>query len=331
MAGVERNLGPAAGRGPIPATHAPRLPHSPKALAESQPGLGSLRFQALAGGRSQGVPFVAKRSKRDIALLFLEIAALTVLVAIVIYGALQLRDLNQESRRLQQAQLQSTAAVTTPIATQPASTRPIVVAAATSLSEEITPPVTSEPTAVPTSTEAPAALPTMLATEPAVLPSGHEPQEATAMPTVVQTPANTATSTPIPADVDPKLPLRLVIESLGIDAPVVEGDDVNALRQGIGHRLGTANPGEASNMVLSAHNDIYGEVFRDLFKLAPGDEVTVHTAVASYRYIVRSVEIVLPTRIEVMEPTDNAVLTMITCYPYLLDTHRVVAVADLAE
>jgi sortase (surface protein transpeptidase) len=32
-----------------------------------------------------------------------------------------------------------------------------------------------------------------------------------------------------------------------------------------------------------------------------------------------------------MDPTDYPALTMITCYPYLLDTHRVVVTADLAE
>ncbi len=75
----------------------------------------------------------------------------------------------------------------------------------------------------------------------------------------------------------------------------------------------------------------YGEIFRDLPKLEPGDEVRIYTDDATFRYIVNTVEIVEPTRVEVMDPTDYPILTMITCYPYLLDTHRVVVVADLAE
>ena len=84
-------------------------------------------------------------------------------------------------------------------------------------------------------------------------------------------------------------------------------------------------------MVVSAHNDAYGEIFRDLDKLEPGDEVLVYTEEGAYRYIVNRVEIVSPDRVEFMDPTDHPVLTMITCYPYLLDTHRVVVIADLAE
>jgi len=63
----------------------------------------------------------------------------------------------------------------------------------------------------------------------------------------------------------------------------------------------------------------------------PGDEVTVYTDLGTYRYAVVRVDIVLPTQVEVMDPTDHAVLTMISCYPYLLDTHRVVAVAELIQ
>ncbi|MCD6519534.1 MAG: class D sortase [Anaerolineae bacterium] len=124
---------------------------------------------------------------------------------------------------------------------------------------------------------------------------------------------------------------RLVIPKIGVEAPVVEGDTWEDLKKGIGHHPGSANPGEKGNMVVSAHNDAYGEIFRDLDKLEPGDEVLVYTEEGAYRYIVNRVEIVSPDRVEFMDPTEHPVLTMITCYPYLLDTHRVVVIADLAE
>jgi len=345
MAGAERDLGPAAGRGPLPSGQLPRLPRSPRALNESHPSLRSLGYQELAdapawerlNGRQKG---------RDIGLLILEILAVAALAAIVVYGGWRLRILNQESRRLQQAGL-------TPVA--------IAIVAGSNAQISVT-PIASEtprPTATMTVSPTPAIRPSETPGAQVVLPGGHDRPRPTPTPSVqatagptgtvapgptataelalsptpvdTATPASTATPTAIPADIDPKLPLRIEIEALGIDARVVEGDDTQSLKLGVGHRIGTANPGEPSNMVLSAHNDIYGEIFRDLHKLKPGDVVLVHTAAASYRYIVRSVEIVSPTRVEVMEPTEKAVLTMITCYPYLLDTHRVVAVADLAE
>jgi sortase A len=122
-----------------------------------------------------------------------------------------------------------------------------------------------------------------------------------------------------------------MIPAIEVDAPVVEGDTWEDLKKGVGHRIGTALPGETGNMVVSAHNDTYGEIFRDLLDLGAGDEVLVYTDEGAYRYIVNRVDIVLPTQVEVMAPTDYAALTMITCYPYLLDTHRIVVVADLAE
>jgi sortase A len=122
-----------------------------------------------------------------------------------------------------------------------------------------------------------------------------------------------------------------VIPSINVDAPIVQGDDEEKLKQGVGHHDGSANPGERGNVVLSAHNDIYGEIFRDLQRLKPGAKVLVHTDARAFEYVVQGVKIVAPTEVEFMEPTDDARLTMITCHPYLLDTHRVVAVARLAE
>ncbi|NLG28310.1 MAG: sortase [Chloroflexi bacterium] len=129
----------------------------------------------------------------------------------------------------------------------------------------------------------------------------------------------------------PRTAQRLEIPAIQVDAIIVQGDTDADLMMGVGQHLGSADPGQPGNMVLSAHNDIYGQTFRDLDKLAAGDEVLVHTDAGAYRYVVHTVEIVEPTRVEVMEPTEHAALTMITCYPYLLDTHRVVVVADLAE
>ena len=75
-------------------------------------------------------------------------------------------------------------------------------------------------------------------------------------------------------------------------------------------------------------NDVYGELFRYLDQVQPGDVVEIYAEDIVFRYQVRSVDIVAPTKIEVMAPTTEPILTLITCYPYMLDTHRVVVVAD---
>ena len=129
----------------------------------------------------------------------------------------------------------------------------------------------------------------------------------------------------------PQQPRSVQIPSIGVNHSVVQGDDWEQLKKGIGHHIGSALPGEEGNLVLSAHNDIYGEIFRHLDKLSPGDEVFVSTGRESYTYVISEIEVVAPTAVDVMEPTDHASLTLISCYPYLINNKRIVVFADLVE
>jgi sortase A len=134
--------------------------------------------------------------------------------------------------------------------------------------------------------------------------------------------------TPMPEALRTQTRRRLVIPSIGVDGPIVAGDSWEDLKLGIGHHPGSANAGENGNVVLSAHDDVYGELFRYLYQVEPGAAVDIYGDEVVYHYQIRSVEIVAPTKIEVMAATTEPILTLITCYPYMLDTHRVVAVAD---
>jgi sortase A len=101
------------------------------------------------------------------------------------------------------------------------------------------------------------------------------------------------------------------------------------LKKGVGQHLGSANPGEKGNLVLSAHNDIFGEIFRYLERLEAGDEVIIYTSQRSYSYLVVDKQIVEPTQVEVMSPTNQPTVTLISCYPYLVDNKRIAVTARL--
>jgi sortase A len=164
-----------------------------------------------------------------------------------------------------------------------------------------------------------------------VLPSGHAPpEEPGSVPThlrgLVEGAAPPPVTIPTPG---PEAPTRIVIPAIDIDALIVEGDSWEQLKLGVGHHLGTANPGERGNLVLSAHNDIYGEIFRHLDDLELGDELIVYAGEQPYRYIVRAKQIVEPTEVSVLASTTKPVATLISCYPYMVDTHRIVLVAEL--
>ncbi len=172
---------------------------------------------------------------------------------------------------------------------------------------------------------------TAAVTPAAVLPgSSFPPDSGDRVPGPYRHLVEPGTTIPIPTP-GPRQASRIVIPAVDVDAPVVEGDGWEELKMGAGHHIGSANPGERGNMVISGHNDVYGEIFRDLEDLSPGAEVTVYAGDTPYRYVVAAKRIVEPTEVSLLEATPDATLTLITCYPYLVDTHRLVVVAELAN
>jgi sortase A len=114
-------------------------------------------------------------------------------------------------------------------------------------------------------------------------------------------------------------------------APVVQGDGWEQLKKGVGQHIGSGNPGEQGNVVLSAHNDIFGELFRDLDQLKPGDEIILSSGIHDFVYKITGLRIVEPTEVGVMDPTARPTVTLISCYPYLVDSQRIVVFGELVD
>jgi len=171
-----------------------------------------------------------------------------------------------------------------------------------------------------------------------VLPSGHTPPTSPggAQPNLAEIPENLRPLVqalppiviPTPS---PKQAIRMIISAINIDAPVVQGDSWEQLKKGIAQHIGTGDPGQSGNMVVSAHNDIFGELFRELDRLKPGDEVQVFTASQKFTYRISGTRLVQPTDVNVMNPTVSPTLTLISCYPYLVDTQRIIVFAELKK
>ena len=102
-------------------------------------------------------------------------------------------------------------------------------------------------------------------------------------------------------------------------------------KHAVGHHAGSANPGESGNVVMSGHisSPIRGEgnVFSRLPDLAVGETVVVETAGDIHRYRVTDRRLVEPSEISVMGPTTTPNLTLITCFPDLIYSHRLVVTA----
>ena len=169
-----------------------------------------------------------------------------------------------------------------------------------------------------------------------VLPSGHTPPDAQGntrpnteeIPAHLQPMVQSLANIPVPTSA-PDQAVRIQIPAIEIDAPVVQGDGWEQLKKGVGQNIGSANPGQNGNVILSAHNDVYGELFRYLDKLQAGDQVILYTQQRQYTYVVDRTAIVEPTAVEVMASTGSPTVTLISCYPYLIDDQRIVVFARL--
>lgn len=169
-----------------------------------------------------------------------------------------------------------------------------------------------------------------------VLPSGHTPPDAQGntrpnldeIPSHLQPMVQSLANLPVPTPA-PDQAIRIQIPAINVDAPIVQGDGWEQLKKGVGQNIGSANPGQNGNVVLSAHNDVYGEIFRHLDQLVPGDQVILYTQQRQYIYVVDRTAVVEPTAVEVMAPTGSPTATLISCYPYLVNDQRIVVFARL--
>lgn len=171
-----------------------------------------------------------------------------------------------------------------------------------------------------------------------VLPSGHTSPNSPggARPNDAEIPEHLRPLVQSLPEIDlptpsPEQATRIQIESIDVDVQIVQGVGWEELKRGVGQYVNGTEPGEDGNLILSAHNDIFGQFFRFLDQLVPGDEVVVFTNLRAYTYVVMDTQVVAPTFVQVMEQTPDSSLTLISCYPYLIDDERIVVHAVLQD
>ncbi|MGA2264558.1 MAG: class D sortase [Acidobacteriota bacterium] len=106
---------------------------------------------------------------------------------------------------------------------------------------------------------------------------------------------------------------RIEISAIGLDAMIMEGTDAKTLRRAVGHIAGTPLPGQRGNAAIAGHRDTF---FRALRNIHEDDEITLTTLAGSYGYRVDSIKVVEPNDTAVLDNSDSAILTLVTCYPF---------------
>jgi len=86
-------------------------------------------------------------------------------------------------------------------------------------------------------------------------------------------------------------------------------------------------PFGAGNAVIYGHDDIQGNIFGHLYDLAPGDLIQITSGGQTQTYQVSGHQIVPPTDVGILAPTGDVRLTVITCWPFDVDTKRWIVTA----
>jgi sortase A len=197
----------------------------------------------------------------------------------------------------------------------------------------------------------PSPSPTPLPTVVAAQPTTATPQPATAS-VVAPATAPTPTASP-PLATPPRIPAtspptRLVIDAIDLDIPV-QAVGLKTVRQGGRERVlwgdvanagafhaTSAYPGNPGNTVINGHRDIKGSVFRYLDQLEVGDSILLYVGEEPYPYEVAEILTVPETFASAAQRAENARLigyqpeerlTLITCTPIGLATHRLLVIA----
>lgn len=186
-------------------------------------------------------------------------------------------------------------------------------------------------------------------------PAQNAPPEAVLPdPEVVEEPASPAelvsmAAAPTPAEAQKSLPTRLVIPMLELDAPVKPAE-LLTWQEGnkrysqwtvpdefaAGWHGDSAPLGEVGNTVLNGHHNVHGEVFRDLINLPVGEEIIIYDDNQPFTYRVTNMELLRNQGVSLRErlangrwihSTEDERLTLVTCWPYTSNTHRLVIVA----
>jgi sortase A len=106
---------------------------------------------------------------------------------------------------------------------------------------------------------------------------------------------------------------RIEIPRVDVSAIIKEGVGSKTLSRAVGHVPETALPGQKGNVGIAAHRDTF---FRGLRHIRQGDVIRLSTLEGTYLYQVDTMKIVWPKSVEVLDPTPDRRITLVTCYPF---------------
>ena len=118
----------------------------------------------------------------------------------------------------------------------------------------------------------------------------------------------------------------ITISKIGVELPIYHGTSDGVLQIAAGHLEGTSLPvgGESTHAVISAHRGLpSAKLFTNLDQLEVGDTFTITVLDRVLTYEVDKISIVLPTETDELKIAEGKdYVTLMTCTPYGINTHR---------
>lgn len=126
----------------------------------------------------------------------------------------------------------------------------------------------------------------------------------------------------------------LEIPAINVNIPIYHGTKEEILAVGAGHVEGTALPvgGKNNRCVLAGHRGLpSSKLFTRLDELKMGDFFFLNVCGKTLAYQVDEIEIIKPENTEILKAkTGEDLVSLITCTPYGLNTHRLVVTGKRA-
>jgi sortase A len=120
------------------------------------------------------------------------------------------------------------------------------------------------------------------------------------------------------------------IPKIDVNVALSEGIDTGILKYAVGHFTGTPMPGEKGNTCIAGHRSYtYNQYFNRLDELGIGDIIKVTTRAGEFNYEVYETKVVEPEEISVLDNTKGAEITLVTCTPIRVATHRLIVKGKL--
>ena len=125
------------------------------------------------------------------------------------------------------------------------------------------------------------------------------------------------------------------IPKISVYLPIYHGTSEEVLQKGVGHIESTSLPigGTSTHSVLTGHTGLpSAELFTKIDELVVGDFFYIHVLDQLLTYVIYETKVILPDEIDELQITNGEdYITLVTCTPYGVNTHRLLVKAKRSE